>query len=134
MAQRAAGEIRADVTITGDDVGQLAHGRNTLRMRVDRVRGNAVTVRPPAAPEVLVRPVRLLPARPTPVFGREDETEQVLAELAAYGSVALQAPPGMGATTVLHHVAHDPALSVILFVVGAILALYSLLDWLTGPR
>ena len=111
MAQRGAGEIRADVTITGDDVGQLAHGRNTLRMRVDRVRGNAVTVRPPAAPDVLVRPVRLLPARPTPVFGREDETEQVLAELAAYGSVALQAPPGMGATTVLHRVAHDPALA-----------------------
>jgi hypothetical protein len=30
-------------------------------------------------------------------------------------------------------VAHDPALAVILFVFGAILALYSLLDWLT-PR
>jgi len=29
-------------------------------------------------------------------------------------------------------VAHDPALAAILFLVGAILSLYSLLDWLTG--
>jgi hypothetical protein len=31
-------------------------------------------------------------------------------------------------------VAQDPALAAILFIVGAILSLYSLLDWLTGPR
>ena len=30
MAHRGAGEIRADVTVTGDAVGQLAHGRNTV--------------------------------------------------------------------------------------------------------
>ena len=29
-------------------------------------------------------------------------------------------------------VAHDPALAAILFLVGAILSLYSLLDWLAG--
>ena len=29
-------------------------------------------------------------------------------------------------------IAHDPALAAILFLVGAILSLYSLLDWLTG--
>jgi len=29
-------------------------------------------------------------------------------------------------------VAHDPVLAAILFLVGAILSLYSLLDWLTG--
>ena len=81
-------------------------------MRVDRVRGNAVTVRrrPPQQASSALRSA--LPARPAgPVFGRDDETEQVLAELAAYGSVALQAPPGMGATTVLRHVAHHPALA-----------------------
>jgi hypothetical protein len=31
-------------------------------------------------------------------------------------------------------VAHDPALAAILFVVGAALALYSLLDWLTAGK
>ena len=111
MAHRGAGEIRADVTVTGDAVGQLAHGRNTLRMRVDRVRGNAVTVRPAAAAGVVLRWVRFPPGPRGPVFGRDDEVEQVLAELAAYGSVALQAPPGMGATTVLRHLAHHPALA-----------------------
>ena len=110
MAHRGVGEIRADITVTGDVVGLLARGTNTLRMRVERVRGNAVTVRPPSAPDVVARPypVRRLPRRPAAVFGREDETEQVLAELAAYGSVALQASSGMGATTVLRHVAHHP--------------------------
>ena len=111
MAHRGAGEIRADVTVTGDAIGQLARGRNTLRMRVDRVRGNAVTVRPAAAPGVVLRWVRFPPGPRGPVFGRDDEVEQVLAELAAYGSVALQAPPGMGATTVLRHLAHHPTLA-----------------------
>ena len=111
MAHRGAGEIRADVTVTGDAVGQLARGRNTLRMRVDRVRGNAVTVRPAAAAGVVLRWVRFPPGPRGPVFGRDDEVEQVLAELTAYGSVALQAPPGMGATTVLRHLAHHPALA-----------------------
>ena len=110
MAHRGAGEIRADVTVTGDAIGRLERGLNILRMRIDRVRGHAVTVRPPAAPEAVVRPVRVLPSPRGPVFGRDDEVEQVLAELAAYGSVALQAPPGMGATTVLRHLAHHPAL------------------------
>ncbi len=111
MAHRGAGEIRADVTVTGDAVGQLARGRNTLRMRVDRVRGNAVTVRPAAAAGVVLRWVRFPPGPRGPVFGRDDEVEQALAELTAYGSVALQAPPGMGATTVLRHLAHHPALA-----------------------
>ena len=31
-------------------------------------------------------------------------------------------------------VAHDPVLAAILFAVSAVLSLYSLLDWLTGPR
>ena len=110
MAHRGVGEIRAEVTVTGDAVGQLARGTNTVRMRVERVRGNAVTVRSPGAPDVVARPypVRLLPRRPAAVYGRDDETEQVLNELAAYGSVAVQAPSGMGATTVLRHVAHHP--------------------------
>jgi uncharacterized membrane protein YtjA (UPF0391 family) len=31
-------------------------------------------------------------------------------------------------------VAHDPGLAAILFVIGAVLALYSLLDWLTAGK
>jgi hypothetical protein len=36
--------------------------------------------------------------------------------------------------SVLLVLAHDPALAAILFVVGAVLALYSLLDWLTAGK
>jgi hypothetical protein len=35
---------------------------------------------------------------------------------------------------VLLALAHDPALAAVLFVIGAILSLYSLLDWLTARR
>ncbi len=106
MAQQGVEEVRAEVTVTGG-VGQLKAGPNTVRMRVDGTWGNVVTVAPKDGATVAARPhpVRLMPS-PTPVFDRVDETRQVLAELAAGRSVALQASPGMGASTLLRHVAH----------------------------
>ncbi len=108
---RGAGEIRTEVTVTGGVSGQLAVGDNIVQVHVDRVLGNVVTVLPPgSAPRVTARPhpVRLVPGRAMPVFDRAAETARVLAELMAHRPVVLQAPPGMGKSTMVHHVAHHP--------------------------
>jgi beta-lactam-binding protein with PASTA domain len=114
MEDEEAGEIRAEVTVTGDVSGQLAVGSNIVQMRVDRVLGNVVTVLPPGAtPNVAPRPhpLRLVPRPPTAVFDRVDETAAAVAELAAHRSVALQASPGMGKSTLVHHLAHHPGVA-----------------------
>ncbi len=111
MPEQEPGEIRAEVTVTGDVSGQLAVGENIVQMRVDRVLGNVVTVLPPGAtPNITARPhpLRLLPRPPTAVFDRVDETQAAVAELAAHRSVALQASPGMGKSTMVQHLAHHP--------------------------
>jgi hypothetical protein len=75
MAHQGAGEIRAEVTVTGVGSGQPTHGANAIRMQVDRVLGNAVSVLPPdAPPNITARPhrVRPRPGRPIPVFDHVD--------------------------------------------------------------
>ena len=114
MPEQEPGEIRAEVTVTGDVSGQLAVGENIVQMRVDRVLGNVVTVLPPGAtPNITARPhpLRLLPRPPTAVFDRVDETQAAVAELAAHRSVALQASPGMGKSTMVQHLAHHPGIA-----------------------
>ena len=100
MAHRGAGEIRADVTVTGDAVGQLARGRT----RPDAGRPGAGQRRhrpPPGAAPASSPALAPSAASPPGPAGRSSaattRSSRCCAELAAYGSVALQAPPGMGA-------------------------------------
>ena len=107
-------EIRTEVIVSGDDGGQLSVGANLVGMRVDGARGNAVTVLPAgSAPEITPRryPIRLMPRRTVPFFDRVDETQQMLAELTVHRSVVLQAPPGVGKTSLVRHIAHHPGLA-----------------------
>ena len=123
MAQRAVGEIRAEVIVSDDVGGQVVPGSNMIRMRVDGVLGTTVTVLASGAgPQLAARrhPVRVLPRCPEPFFDREDETQQVLAELVARRSVALEAPPGMGMSTLVQHLAHEP---IVTAIYGAVVCL-----------
>ncbi len=107
-------EIRTEVIVSGDDGGQLSVGANLVGMRVDGARGNAVTVLPAgSAPKITPRryPIRLMPRRTVPFFDRVDETQQMLAELTVHRSVVLQAPPGVGKTSLVRHIAHHPGLA-----------------------
>ncbi len=116
MTHRGVGEIRAEVVVSNDVGGQLAAGSNMIRMRVDGVLGNTIAVLPHGAgPKITTRPqsTGLLPRRPVPFFDREDETQQVLAELTAHRSVALQAPPGMGMSTLVRHLARHPGIAAV---------------------
>src|SRR4051812_15810711 len=108
------GEVRTSVTVAGDVSGQLAVGSHIVQMRVDTVLGNLLTVLPPdAKANVTPRPlpISLVPRRPGLLIGRQDETALAVQALAGRRPVEIQAPAGMGKSTLLRSLAHQLPIS-----------------------
>lgn len=95
-------------------VHQVAIGDGNLQVSIGEVHGGVVNiVAPPQRPKVKPRPTPVsVRPRPFPdLLDREAEIGAAAAALPSGAPVEFHAPPGMGKTALLRHLAHHPAAS-----------------------
>jgi hypothetical protein len=106
---RTAGSVRASITVGGDLSGQIAVGSNIVQMRIGELHGNVVLpAEQPPQVERRTPPLRLLPRRPAAFVDRDAETSSTSAALAGGLSVCVTGGPGVGKSSLLRHLAHQP--------------------------
>ena len=112
----AAG-VHAEVSIGGDVLGQIAIGNNILQ--IGSLHGDMVTVAPPGTIADLVprpSPVKVAPREPEPFFGRQTESDLLIAEARAGRAIAVEGPRGIGRSTLLKRVATNAGLDSVAFL------------------
>src|SRR5215211_7395667 len=91
----------------GEVLGDVNIGNYTLR--IGTVNGGVVNVAPPqqrSVPQPRPVPVMLLPRSVSGFLDRTEEVSAAAAVLEGASPVEFHAPPGVGKTTLLHHLAH----------------------------
>ncbi|WP_165556062.1 choice-of-anchor D domain-containing protein [Kribbella pittospori] len=101
--------VRASITVGGDLRGQIAVGNNIVQMQIGEVHGNVIM---PVDQSVKVdrrpSPLRLLPRRPAAFVDRDGETTTARAVLGDGLSLSFTGGPGIGKSSLLRHLAHQP--------------------------
>jgi beta-lactam-binding protein with PASTA domain len=107
-------EIHAAISVGRDFSGQAAFGKDIVQIRIDKLCGNVVMRGPPGgAPTVNRRPppVRLVPRPPAICADRSEEIGRVVDALVARNAIGIWGPEGVGRSTLLRAVAHQPQLN-----------------------
>jgi hypothetical protein len=112
-----AADVHAEVSVEGDVVGQIAIGNNILQ--IGSLHGDLIMPASQAAtPNPILRasPVKVVPRRPKPFFGRRAETTLLVTEARAGRAIAIEGPSGIGRSTLLRHLATADALHSVVYL------------------
>ena len=106
--------VHAKVSVGGDVFGQIAIGNNILQIGAHH--GDLVMMAAPgsiSSPTLRPLPIRVVPRRPQPFFGRRAEAALLVAAAGAGRPITVDGPRGIGRSTLLKYVAtHDNMQSV----------------------
>ena len=107
MAAAVLSQVTAD--ISGTINGQIAVGDHIIQNNVDHggIIYNAAPGETPV-PQLRPLPVRLAGRKPPEPIGRTREIQAAIGALASATPVEFVGPPGIGKTTLLKHLGHDP--------------------------
>lgn len=112
-----ADSVHAEVSVGGDVHGQIAIGNNILQ--IGALHGDLVTVAAPGSipsPALRPLPIRVVPRRPQPFFGRQAEVALLVAEAGAGRTVAVDGPRGIGRSALLRYVATHESLQSVTYL------------------